>query len=450
MNRSSRKSISRRLTRLIGITALAAALLVPVVGIVHQYSVSSDAIRTTTRMVEDSTLPVLSYLLWTVNSTQVEQLLRGLLADPAIVAVELVADGMAPIAFSGEGFLPTRGVPSEFAVTYDDGNAGHTIGQLTVWNLTAFRLALAAAPIILGIAFGLVLFSGLIALFALMVRRHVTTPLSTLIRHVDALGEVSELPAWWESELEGDPGLETHRIRVALDRALRRNHEEIVLRRKTEQDLAASLEEKEILIQEIHHRVKNNLQLVMSFLSLQRASVADTSAILALEDSQNRVMSMAIIHEMLYQGERSDAVMIDDYLINLSQGLHPADSPELSITVSAEAVSVPIDTAVPCGLIVTELITNAIKHAFGSRRDGRIAVAAGRTSSGRCLLVSVEDNGRGLPGDWSIRSGDTLGARIIEALTQQLGATLSVESGPGRTRFAVSVPLESPRSGCEE
>jgi two-component sensor histidine kinase len=445
-----RQSISRRLTRLIALAAIVAATLVPVVGVIHQFAVSSDAIENTKTVVEDSTIPVLSYLLWTVNRRQVEQLLRGLLADPVIAAVELTADGIAPLTFSEEGFRPARSVASQFVVTYNDGNTRHHIGRLTVWNRTPMELTLATSPILAGIIVGLALVSTLIGLFAVLVHRHVTTPLTALTRHADALRETAELPSWWEAELERDPALETYRLRLALDRALRLSHEEIASRKRTERDLAASLEEKEVLLQEIHHGVKNNLQLVMSFLSLQRAGVTDTSALQALEDSQNRVMSMAIIHEMLYQGDRSDSVMFDEYLASLTRGRHPAESPELAIAVRADEISVPIDTAVPCGLIVTELITNAIKHAFGAERSGKIVVGARREISDGCLVLRVEDDGRGLPGGWSLQSESTLGARIIDALTQQLRATISVESEPGSTRFAISVPLDPLRTGCAE
>ncbi|MEX2441991.1 MAG: sensor histidine kinase [Alkalispirochaeta sp.] len=230
--------------------------------------------------------------------------------------------------------------------------------------------------------------------------------------------------------IETDRGEETYQIRCALDTA-------IAARMETEQCLAASLQEKEILLQEIHHRVKNNLQIISSMLSLQRGTVKDSAAQAALDDSSHRVMSMAIVHELLYERRSADSVQLDEYLRNLASALDPPIRRNVAISVDAPAAPLAIDTAIPMGLIVTELITNAIRHAFHGKPSGAITIS-GSWERWDTLRITVADDGIGLPRGWSVEVTDSLGMRIVAALLSQIGSELTVETGPG-TRFSFEV-----------
>ncbi|HKK47534.1 MAG TPA: sensor histidine kinase, partial [Alkalispirochaeta sp.] len=241
----------------------------------------------------------------------------------------------------------------------------------------------------------------------------------------------------WTAALERDRGEETYQVRQAL-------HDAIAARRHTEQRLAASLREKEVLLQEVHHRVKNNLQVISSMLSLQRDTVSDAGARQALEDSGQRVLSMALVHELLYQGSSADTVQIDEYLHNLTGAIPLPAGGGVTISVDAPATPVTIDAAIPTGLIVTELITNAVKHAFVGNTQGVIAVCATAEGDG-ALRVMVADNGIGLPQGWSVDVTDSLGMRIITALVSQLHTSLTV-GDENRTPPGIAAPRDTTQS----
>ncbi|MGQ9583462.1 MAG: PAS domain S-box protein [Thermoplasmatota archaeon] len=216
--------------------------------------------------------------------------------------------------------------------------------------------------------------------------------------------------------------------------------EDITRTFEAEERLKASLSEKEALLKEIHHRVKNNLQVIISLLSLQSRTVRDETALSAFRESQDRVAAMALVHESLYRS--SDLARIDfaqyvrDFVTTLvrSQGIEPD---VISLRIKVENIHLPIDAAVPCGLIINELVTNCIKHAFPDGRRGEIAIELHRLGDGR-LRLRVSDNGTGLREGLDIRSAGTLGLQIVSTLAEQLQGSLEAESEKDRgTSFTV-------------
>jgi PAS domain S-box-containing protein len=213
-------------------------------------------------------------------------------------------------------------------------------------------------------------------------------------------------------------------------------------RRKVETKLRASLEEKEVLLKEIHHRVKNNLQIVSSMLSLQLDQLTDSVALERFKESQTRVRSIALFHEKLYQSKDLARIDIADYLRGLATGLFAAygvNPDVVTLTVEAEDVSLDVDAAISCGLIVNELVSNSLKHAFPNGRTGRVRVEL-RTLNGEVELA-VADDGVGFPDGVDVWSTGTLGLKLVSIFTEQVGGAIELDRSAG-TRFIIDFPRE--------
>ncbi len=216
-------------------------------------------------------------------------------------------------------------------------------------------------------------------------------------------------------------------------------------RRESEANLASSLEEKNILLQEIHHRVKNNLQMVVSLLSLQRRSIANREAQDALRDSENRVTSMSLVHELLYRADRYTDIDLASYMQDLAGTIvyqSQTGACKVSVNYQVETLFVDLGVAIPLGLIVNELLINSMKHAFAGRETGAISISTTRDPETGRTTVSVCDDGQGLPEDWLEARKDSLGLQIVDALCSQIKAELTVASHPGTTCFTLSLTVK--------
>ncbi len=228
-------------------------------------------------------------------------------------------------------------------------------------------------------------------------------------------------------------------IAVENARLYERAQQEIAERRRAEKQIKASLREKELLLKEIHHRVKNNLQVISSMLYLQSYNIGDELALEMIRDSQNRVRSMALVHEKLYQSEDLAQVDFAEYIRSLVSHLFQSYKVNSSITqlkVNIGDVSMSINMAIPCGLILNELISNSLKHAFPDGRAGEIHVELRSDKAGKFTLV-VSDNGIGLPQDLSLRETESLGLQLVNTLVRQLEGAIELD-GSGGTAFKIT------------
>ena len=212
---------------------------------------------------------------------------------------------------------------------------------------------------------------------------------------------------------------------------------EITERKKDEEALRAALKEKEVLLREIHHRVKNNLQVMSSLLSLQTDAVQDEGARSILQEMQLRVRSMALIHEVLYQSKDLSRVNFAEYIERLAAGLRQTYmlKSNSQLNLDLEEIYLGVDTAIPCGLVISELVTNAFKYAYPTGQNGDIWIRLHRTKTGANLL-SVSDHGVGLPAGLDINDTETLGLQLVTILSRQLRAKLNVEQ-TGGTSFQI-------------
>ncbi|MBP0030187.1 PAS domain S-box protein [Roseofilum sp. Guam] len=212
--------------------------------------------------------------------------------------------------------------------------------------------------------------------------------------------------------------------------------EEISDRKQAEEKLKASLREKEVLLKEIHHRVKNNLMVVSNLLELQSEYLENSSLIKILSDSQNRIYSMLLIHEKLYRTTNLDRVQLDDYLESLVAGLldsYQGREQKVELILNLNPIHLNVETANPCGLIVNELVSNALKHAFPNKPQnyqGIIWVGLEKNED-RVITIEVKDNGIGLPANFDIRQVDTMGLELVCTLADQLKTKPEIIPGIG-------------------
>ncbi|MDY0871352.1 PAS domain S-box protein [Dongia rigui] len=212
-------------------------------------------------------------------------------------------------------------------------------------------------------------------------------------------------------------------------------------RKQKENRIAQALKEKDVLLGEIHHRVKNNLQIVHSLLDLQSGQISDPAVLAMLRDSQNRIHSMALIHQTLYQSQ--DFAQVDfgvflDSFVPVLVSSYALHSNNITLEIATHDVALPINTAIPCGLIVNELVSNALKHAFPNDRQGKIMLEL-QAGNDRNLILVVSDDGVGLPPGLDIRTSGSLGLQLVATLAAQLRGTLDIGQG-APTRFSLRFP----------
>ncbi len=211
-------------------------------------------------------------------------------------------------------------------------------------------------------------------------------------------------------------------------------------RARSEDQLRRSLREKEVLLREVHHRVKNNMQIISSLFNLQSESIRDPSAITLLKECQVRIRSMALVHEKLYQSKDMAHIPFADYMTSLAMYLFhfwQVDEDRIRLDLKIANILLDVNTAIPLGLIINELVSNALEHAFPDGRVGEIRVRLIALDPSRFELV-VEDDGVGLPPGFDVDGSESLGLQLVGLLVKQLDGTIRAESD-GVTRFEIVV-----------
>jgi PAS domain S-box-containing protein len=208
---------------------------------------------------------------------------------------------------------------------------------------------------------------------------------------------------------------------------------DVTERVKDEEKLRAALGEREVMLREIHHRVKNNIQIISSLLRLQSRYIKDEKALELLDESQNRIRSMALIHEKLYQSQDLSRIDFSDYIAKMITHLfaiYKIESSRIRHNVEAKNIQLDINRAIPCGLIINELITNALKHAFPKDREGEVIISM-RSLAGNQYELTVKDNGVGLSEGFNPAKKGTLGFQIVNDLVKQLDGSIEIRRDAG-------------------
>jgi PAS domain S-box-containing protein len=209
-------------------------------------------------------------------------------------------------------------------------------------------------------------------------------------------------------------------------------------RQKAEAKIKESLEEKKVLLKEIHHRVKNNMQIISSLLNLQARQINDPEAAEIFKESQSRVKSMSMIHERLYQSKTLSSINFAEYINSLSLDLlrtYASNPNKIELNINAEKIKINIDTAIPCGLILTELVSNAFKYAFPDERNGEININFYK--KGDVLTLKISDNGVGIPKSLDYTTSKTLGLLLVNSLIKQIDGEIDLDTSNG-TSFTLT------------
>jgi len=217
---------------------------------------------------------------------------------------------------------------------------------------------------------------------------------------------------------------------------------DITERTKMEEEIKKSLEEKEMLLKEIHHRVKNNLMVISSLLNLQSRYIKDKEALSIFKESQSRAKSMALIHEKLYSSTDLKRIDFGDYIRTLSSDLfqtYVADPSRIKMNINVENIMLDINTAIPLGLIVNELVSNSMKHAFPNGRNGELNIDFHTKDDNLVLMVS--DDGVGFPEDLDYKNTDSLGLQLVNSLTGQIDGNIELDRSKG-TAFKITFTEE--------
>jgi PAS domain S-box-containing protein len=213
---------------------------------------------------------------------------------------------------------------------------------------------------------------------------------------------------------------------------------DITEKKLAEEKIRQSLQEKEVLLKEVHHRVKNNLQVISSILNLQSSYVKDVSTLNILKESQNRIKSMAFIHESLYQTKDFSSINFSEYVVNLAQNLIHSYSHvghEIKLNLDIQNVFLNLDLAIPCGLIINEIVSNALKYAFVDNRDDS-EISIRMELDGENLILDIGDNGIGLPPEIDYRHTESLGLQLVVTLTDQLNGNIELNTENG-TKYRI-------------
>jgi len=209
--------------------------------------------------------------------------------------------------------------------------------------------------------------------------------------------------------------------------------------KEIEKSLVRTLKEKDILIREIHHRVKNNLAMIASLINLQLGKIEDPESKEGFKSLRKRIQSIYLVHERLYKSGDFVRLDIRSFLADLVQNIKESfDFGECAIVCDIDEIHLDIDTMIPLGLIVNELVNNSLKHGFSETRSEYIRVSA-RNEGTRALLI-VDDNGKGRPKGFTIDGSVSLGLLLVRSLTEQINGTLSIEEGES-LRFLIRFPL---------
>ena len=214
---------------------------------------------------------------------------------------------------------------------------------------------------------------------------------------------------------------------------------DITDRKMIDQQLQASLKEKEVLLQEVNHRVKNNMQVLIAMINLQCEKIEDKKICDELNKTVDRINSMAHVHNQLYKSKDFLKVDINKYISNIAENLfvsHGVDTAKISLKISKNDIALSLDSAISCGLIIYELITNSLKYAFPENRKGEIRLEFGHLDDGQ-LEMRLSDDGVGLPMNFDFKDSDTAGVQIVKSLAEhQLGGTVKLDSSKG-TKFLI-------------
>lgn len=461
-----RRGISYRLIPLIILLGLILPLLAAAIHIREDYQKEKDNLAGTFKQIESVILPSLRQAAWIADRELLESNLRGVLNFPFIKYLEY-RDRNNRLLVAARSSRPTDPITREYTLNYRYNDKDYNLGTLQVaasFDEAKSSLRTHFLEILLTLFLTALSISvSLVITFHFMINRHLTT-MARYVQQIDFASPGAPLTLKRAASRHNDELDEVviaiNSIRTNLYRSFTELQQskteletEIAERQQTaselkekKQHLEASLQEKEVLLREIHHRVKNNLQVVASLLRLQSQSFREEPLRLAFEESRDRVQAIGLVHELLYRAQNLAKIQFNDYVRELVDNIFRTYnvSPEkITCMLTIEPITLKVDIASPCGLILNELVSNALKHAFPEGGPGTIEIELThhQQADHDNLQLCVRDNGIGLPDDLDIMNTDTLGLTLVDNLVRhQLHGAIQIRKrDPTEFRITFSV-----------
>lgn len=384
--------------------------------------------------IEQNWLPIITRNAWTLSIGESRLAINAIQKIERVKKVELIISDYATIT-AGSVSTETRTLSKTWPLSYSSEQETQEIGSLTVYLHKPTIADLARQHLS-----RFVLVEGIKALLIILpvfflVQMAITRQLNSLSTQLSLREKTTDENTFSPLQLQRKKIFsrkdEIDELVDSYNRLIDNIKQERENRIESERRLALSLEEKDVLMREIHHRVKNNLQIVISLLNLQSNKLTDRSAQAILIEAQNRITSMALVHEQLYSRDNLAKVDIIQYihslLDELSSSFQNIDNSRIETNVTGDTVLMNIDRAIPLALIINELCSNSYKHAFSESAHGKIDVQIADNTNGR-ITVQITDNGTGIPPDFDFDSAEGFGLSMVRTLTHQLDGELSFHS----------------------
>ncbi|ADK82863.1 sensor histidine kinase [Sediminispirochaeta smaragdinae] len=438
--------ISRQFAGYMAIIALISTMGTALISFRYESAYQQRQWEQDLKAVQEEWLPLLSRAAWLLSTEDIHLILL------AVSQIQEV-DGVRLDLYGQQSYQMSRRAIHEqlrfsWPVTYKRGGKSIEIGRLTLFKRT-FSLGERIERLIPGrlIWEGLKIALIIVPVF-LLVRIVVTNKIDTLsevlIRRTKNLND----DTYREITIPGRKIFSTKdefdQLVAAFNQLLREIRKERDIREKNETTLIRLLKEKDVLLREVHHRVKNNLQIIISLIGLQSATMNTEEGKQALEEAERRIKSLALVHEQLYLEDSIDTVdlraYIDSLLNNISLTMNRGGPNAVMIRTSGDHVHLSLDRAIPLALILNELCTNAFEHAFPDGTQGRIEVFVAAKEA--YFTVTVTDNGKGFSDHMLQEQATGFGLTIVQKLIEQIDATLSRESKGKGTIFSMSIPYD--------
>ena len=384
--------------------------------------------------IEKNWLPIITRNAWTLSMGESKLAINAVKKIERVERVELIISDYASIN-AGSVSTETSTLSKTWPLSYSTEQGTQKIGTLTVhlYNPTLTDLArqhLSRFILEEGIE-ALLIILPVFFLVQMAITRQLNSLSTQLSLREKPTDEITFSPLQLKRKKIFSRKDELDELVASYNRLIDNIKQERENRIESERRLALSLEEKDVLMREIHHRVKNNLQIVISLLHLQSDKLPDSSAQTILIDAQQRITSMALVHEQLYSRDNLAKVDIIEYihslLDELSISFQNINSTQIETNVTGDTVLMNIDRAIPLALIINELCSNSFKHAFSESTHGKIDVQIADDTNGR-ITVQITDNGTGIPPGFDFESAEGFGLSMVKTLTHQLDGELSFQS----------------------
>jgi len=441
--------LSRQFIFLVSIFILIAILISGLISL-HLKEVEQDRSREKAiEEIEKSWIPLITRQVWTFALSELHLTVESLVEVHEVESVELYIRGYGSISLSQKIREPS--VVREWPLHYLDVGQRIPIGRLTVRLYDPEIFDLLSTPLapnfLIDAIRAILIILPTFFLVQMAITRQIQKLSVQLVRISKNIqkGEFNALELKRKKIFKTDDEFDL--MVAAFNRLMDNIREERYIRLQREEELSKSLREKEVLLKEIHHRVKNNLQIVMSLLHLQSGSVDQPDDQDVLKEAERRIGSLAIVHEQLYSQDDVTAVDVDEFvkklLGELKNSFTSQTMKDIKTTSSGNPVFIPLHDAIPLALILNELCSNAFEHAFENYEGGEVQVDL-QTKGNSRLQIQIKDNGRGLPEDFVLDQAQGFGFTIVRSLVQQLEADFQISKNtPRGSVFTLSLPLEA-------